>query len=756
VAALLAVGAGIYGIHVTKSLSAAGFRDPGAESSRVADLMAGKFGQGDLQLVLAVEAPDSRGGARGASARAVGHDIVDRVAGYPFVADVQSPWTVPPAGADALVSTDGRTGLVVIGIAGGGSEAQRHAEELADRFAGTRGDVTVTAGGPAMAYVEINQQSERDLLMMEALAIPFTFLVLVGVFGGLLAASIPLLVGIWAIVGSTALLRLLTHVTEVSTFALNLTIAMGLALAVDYTLLITSRFREERAGGSDVETALCQTMATAGRTVLFSATTVGLSMVALVLFPMYFLKSFAFAGLTVVALTALAALVIAPAAIVVLGDRIDAFDLRPLARRAFRRPAAAPTLEGTFWYRTARFATRRAVAVGIGVTVLLLTLGAPFLHVKWGFPDERMLPESASARQVGDQLRDDFGYNPATAMTIVVLDASDVDAGELSRFARDLSATRHVTSVSAPTGTFSGGALRGPPSAPTGIVDGSAYLTVTSSAPTVTDEKPSPLDWIHSVIGPNDRPFLVGGIAQVTHDNAEAISARLPLVLLVIGVITFVLLFMLTGSLLLPIKAVVLNVLSLTATFGALVWIFQDGALGALGTTATGSLVAHVPVLLFCVAFGLSMDYEVFLISRIREYWLKGGRETKADNDEAIALGLSRTGRIVTAAALLMAISFAALMASEVSIMRMFGLGLTLAVLMDATLVRMLLVPAFMHLMGPRNWWAPEGMARWHGRFGLRECGRVAPARRPLGGRHRMPGIPARAQFVRPRAMTRR
>jgi RND superfamily putative drug exporter len=186
-------------------------------------------------------------------------------------------------------------------------------------------------------------------------------------------------------------------------------------------------------------------------------------------------------------------------------------------------------------------------------------------------------------------------------------------------------------------------------------------------------------------------------------------------------------------------------VLSLTATFGALVWIFQDGALGALGTTATGSLVAHVPVLLFCVAFGLSMDYEVFLISRIREYWLKGGRESKADNDEAIALGLSRTGRIVTAAALLMAISFAALMASEVSIMRMFGLGLTLAVLMDATLVRMLLVPAFMHLMGPRNWWAPDGMARWHGRFGLRECGRVAPARRPLGGRHRWPREPARA-----------
>ena len=734
---MVAIAAGVYGIHVTKSLSAAGFRDPGAESSRVADLMADRFGQGDLQMVLTVDAAASPGGARGAAAQAVGHDVVDGVRGYPFVATVASPWTVPAATADALLSSDGSTGLVVIGIDGDGSDAQRHAGELAERFAGTRGDVTVTAGGPAMAYVEVNRQSERDLLTMEALALPFTFLILIGVFGGLLAASIPLAVGIWAIVGSTALLRLLTAVTDVSTFALNLTIAMGLALAVDYTLLIVSRFREERAAGAPVEAALCQTMATAGRTVVFSATTVGLSMVALALFPMYFLRSFAYAGITVVALTALAALVIAPAAIVVLGDRLDAVDLRRYARRVLGRPGAARTVDDTFWYRTARFATRRAVAVGIGVTVLLLTLGAPFLDVKWGFPDERMLPASASARQVGDQLRTEFGYDPSTAMTIVVPDADDVAAAEMSRFARDLSATYYVTSVSAPTGTFVSGALRGPPSAPTGVADGSAFLTVTSTAPVVTDETPSPLDWMRSVVGPNGRPFLIGGIAQVTHDNAEAISSRLPLVLLVIGAITFGLLFLLTGSLLLPIKAVVLNVLSLTATFGALVWIFQEGALGALGTTATGSLVAHVPVLLFCIAFGLSMDYEVFLLSRIREYWLEGGRRTRADNDEAIALGLSRTGRIVTAAALLMAVSFAALMASEVSIMRMFGLGLTLAVLVDATLVRMLLVPAFMHLMGPRNWWAPDGMRRWHDRFGLHECGPVRL--RAARGRHRMP-----------------
>jgi RND superfamily putative drug exporter len=734
VATLLVIGAGFFGVHVTQSLSAAGFRAPDAESSQVADMMSKTFGQGDVQMVFAVT--DGTGGARSTAAQAVGTNLVGGLETLPFVADVTSAWTAPPPLAGGLISGDGKTGLVVVGITGDGSATQRDAKALADRFAGPRGDLTVTAGGPAMAYVEINAQSERDLMAMEALAIPFSFLVLVGVFGGLLAAAVPLAVGIWAIVGSMALLRVLTLFTEVSTFALNLTIAMGLALAVDYTLLILSRYREERAAGVDMDAALLVTMSTAGRTVLFSATTVGLSMVALAIFPMYFLRSFAFAGITVVALTAFGALVLAPAAIVLLGSRLDALDLRPLARRLVRRAAPVPQERG-FWYRTARFAIRRSVVVAIAGTVLLLTLGAPFTHVRWGFPDERMLPESASARQVGDRLRDDFAYNPGTAMTIVVPDASGVEERELARFARDLSLTEYVDTVSAPTGTYVDGVQKGPPSAPTAIKNGSAYLTVKSTPPpTAADDRPSQLDWIHTITGPDGRAFLVGGSQQVTADNAAAINARLPLVLLVMAAISFVLLFLLTGSVALPLKAILLNMLSLTATFGALVWIFQDGALGALGTTATGALVAQVPVLLFCVAFGLSMDYEVFLIARIREYWLASGQATQADNDEAIAMGLARTGRIVTAAALLMGISFSALMASEVSLMRMFGLGLTLAVLMDATLVRMLMVPAFMHLLGRRNWWAPARMARWHERFGIRE---VAPARRVsrTGGRHR-------------------
>ena len=737
---MLLIGAGLYGMHVTDALSAAGFRDPAAESSRVADTMAHDFGQGDVQLILTVEGHDGGATARSSAVAAVGTDIVDQLRTYPWVADVTSAWTAPPPMAAGLVSHDGRTGLIVVGIEGNGSETQHRAGELAERFVGDRRDVTVAAGGPAMAYVEINAQSERDLVVMEAIAIPISFLVLVWVFGGLVAAALPLAVGIWAIVGSMALLRALTLVTEVSTFALNLTIAMGLALAVDYTLLILSRFREERAAGRDVDGALRATMATAGRTVLFSATTVGLAMLALALFPMYFLRSFAFAGITVVALTALAALVLAPSAIAVLGDRVDKLDLRPLVVRTLRRKPPVGRVQDRFWYRTARFAIRRSVVVALAGVLLLLTLGAPFVHVRWGFPDERMLPASASARQVGDRLRTDFGFNPNTAMTVVVPDASGVDDREMARFARDLSMTEHVASVSSPVGTFRSGAPLGPPSAPTGWSGHAAYLTLDYTASVIDDARPGPLDWVHGVIGPDGRDFEVGGTAQITRDNADAISARLPWVLLVIAAISYVLLFLLTGSLVLPLKAIALNTLSLTATFGALVWIFQDGALGALGTTATGSIVAQVPVLLFCVAFGLSMDYEVFLISRIREFWLAAEPGTAVDNDRAIALGLAGTGRIVTAAALLMSISFAALMASQVSIMRMFGLGLTLAIVMDATLVRMLLVPAFMHLLGRRNWWAPDRIVCWHRRFGVTEGG-DGPSVAAVGasGRHRLP-----------------
>jgi RND superfamily putative drug exporter len=318
-------------------------------------------------------------------------------------------------------------------------------------------------------------------------------------------------------------------------------------------------------------------------------------------------------------------------------------------------------------------------------------------------------------------MRNDFAVDSARNVTVVIPDATGVTPQDLGRYAAELSRVSDVSSVSSPAGTFVDGASAGPPSAATGLKNGSAFLTVGSDAPLFSDASESQLDQLREVSTPAGKPVALTGVAQINEDSTTGITDRLPVVLAVIAVITFVLLFLLTGSVVLPLKALVLNVLSLTAAFGALVWIFQEGHLGALGTTSTGTLVTNMPVLLFCIAFGLAMDYEVFLVSRIREYWLSSPGRTRADNDEAVARGLARTGRVVTAAALVMSISFAALMAAQVAFMRMFGVGLTLAILVDATLVRTLLVPAFMHVLGRWNWWAPKPLARLHDRIGISE-----------------------------------
>ncbi len=710
------VAAAIFGIPVAKSLSAGGFQDPTSESARATQLLTDKFGQGDLQLLITVCSPD---GFASGPARAAGTDIAGQLSRSPHVPSVTSAWTVPAEAATELVSRDTKCGLIVAGINGGKNNAQKFADALSDEVTHDRDGVTVRSGGLAMLNRQITELSQRDLLLVEVIAIPLSFIVLIWVFSGLLAAAVPIAVGGMAILGSMAVLHVIALGTDVSIFALNLSTAMGLALAIDYTLLIISRFRDERTGGASRDDALVNTMMTAGRTVLFSATTVALSMAAMILFPMYFLESFAYAGIATVGFAALAAVVVTPATIVLLGDRLDSLDVRRLARRLLGRPEPVPRpIEQEFWYRSTKVVMRRAAPIGLAVIALLMLLGTPFLGVRWGLPDDRVLPRSASAHQVGDQLRNDFANNSATAVTVVVPDADGVRPTDMERYAAELSRVPDVTAVSAPTGTFVGGARVGPPSAATGEAQGSAFLTVASTAPLFSDNSGAQLDRLHAVSGPGGRPVEMAGAAQINRDSVDSITSRLPLVLGLIAVIMFGLLFLLTGSVVLPVSALILNVLSLTAAFGAMAWIFQDGHLGALGTTSTGTLVANIPVLLFCIAFGLSMDYEVFLVSRIREFWLASGR-SRADNDESIALGLARTGRVITAAALVMSISFAALTAAHVSFMRMFGVGLTLAVLVDATLVRMVLVPAFMHLLGTRNWWAPRPLVWLHERFGL-------------------------------------
>ncbi|MFD0366060.1 MMPL family transporter [Nocardia sp. GCM10030253] len=715
---LIFVGAAIFGIPAVGSLSAGGFNDPASDSAQATRLLTDKFGVSDQQLLIVVTAPD---GARSEQGQRVATDIVDHLKQSPYVLDLWSAWTSTHQAAAGLVSNDGKSGLIVANLKGPENDAEKHAKTLSGEVVHDRDGVTVRAGGIPLAYAQVNEQSQHDLILMEAIAIPLSFVALVWVFGGLFAAALPVAVGLIAIVGSMSVLRLITFGTEVSTFALNLATALGFALAIDYTLLIISRYRDELANGASCNAALSRTMATAGRTVVFSAVTVALSMSVMALFPMYFLRSFAYAGVTIVAFAAIAAIVVSPAAIVLLGHRLNALDVRRLARRLLRRPDPVPKpIELSFWYRSTKRVMRHAVPIGLAVVALLLLLGVPFIGVKWGFSDDRLLPSSASAHQVGDQLRNDFAIDPAASIPVVVPDVVGLDQADLERYAADLSLVPDVAAVAAPSGTFVGGMKVGPPAAPAGLAGGSGFLTVVSTAPLSSEASDTQLNKIRDVTGPAGRSVQISGLAQINRDSVDAITSRLPLVLGLIAALTFALLFLLTGSVVLPLKALILNVLSLTATFGALVWVFQDGHLGALGTTPTGTLVASMPVLLFCIAFGLSMDYEVFLVSRFREHWLTSARTTRA-NDEGVALGVARTGRVITAAALLMSISFAALTASQVPFMRMFGLGLTLAVLMDATLIRTVLVPATMHVMGRANWWAPKPLAKLHDRVGISE-----------------------------------
>jgi RND superfamily putative drug exporter len=764
-AVFLALAAALFGIPVVNSLSAGGFQDPTSESARATELLRDKFDQTDQKMMIVVSSP---AGARSDQARGVATDIVKHLKRSPWVSNVSSAWpdltSEPPEAAAQLISKDNKSGMIVAALKGGEDNAQKYAKTLSRELVHDRDGVTVRDGGMAVAYAQINRQNQHDLVLMESIAIPLSFAVLVWIFGGLVAAALPIALGGLAIVGTMSVLRLISYTTNVSTYALDLSIAMGLALAIDYTLLIITRYREELAASNDRDRALFRTMATAGRTVMFSATTVALSMAVLLVFPMYFLRSSGYTVVATAVIVALASVVVTPALIVLLGSRLDALNVRTLAARllpgvrANRNHAHKPVNSMYFWYRLTKFVLRHAVPLGLSVVALLLLLGVPFLGVKWGFPDERVLPRSASARQVADMLDTDFANGLGNAVTVVVPDARGVTPVDLERYAAELSRVPDVSAVTAPTGTFVAGHRIGPPAGPTGIAHDSAFLTVGSTAQLYSDASDTQLDRLHNVAGPAGRKVLMTGLAQVNRDNVAAITARLPTVLGLIAVITFTLLFLLTGSAVIPLQALVCNILSLTAAFGAMVWIFQDGHLGALGTTPNGTLNANIPILLFCIAFGLSMDYEVFLVSRIREYWVGSGAardsqpnsaEARAANDQATALGLAGIGRVVTAAALVMSISFAALIPAQVSFMRMLGLGLTLAVLVDATLVRMVLVPAFIHLVGPWSWWAPKPLAWLHERLWTGEASALRVGRRrwaaeashPEAGRDHKPAV---------------
>jgi putative drug exporter of the RND superfamily len=701
------VVAGALGGGVFDRLSGGGFSDPQAESTRAGEQLEEAFGAGDVNLVFLVTA--EQGSVDGHEVAAEGVALTERLEREPAIEQAFSYWTL--GSAPPLRSDDESQALVLARIDGDEDEVDAAIEELSPQFAGAHGLLSVEVGGQAEVFRQVSRQVESDLQKAEAITFPIVLILLVLVFGSVVAAGLPLTVAAISVIGTLLVLFLLTLATDVSIFSINLTTALGIGLGIDYSLFIVSRFREELRAGAAPDDAIVRTVDTAGRTILFSGLTVAIALSALLVFPMYFLRSFAYAGIAVVALASFGALVLLPSLLAAIGPGVDRWTL-------LRR---TPKENGGSWHRVATFVMRRPWPIAISVVAVLLLLGTPFLGVNFGLPDDRVLPQSASSRKVQDQIRANFSSEEAAALSVVAVEAGPSGPrrdSEVTGYAAALSRLDGVARVDASTGSYKDGRNVSPPTAASDRFssDDGTWLAVVPSVEPISEQGEELVNDVRSASAPFET--LVAGRSADLVDSKDGIYARLPLAAGIIAIATFALLFLMTGSLLVPLKAIVLNLLSLTATFGAMAWIFQEGNLsGVLDFTATGTLDTSMPILMFCIAFGLSMDYEVFLLSRIKEEYDRTG-----DNQASVAIGLERTGRIVTAAAALMSVVFLAFATSQITFIKMFGVGMALAVVMDATLIRAALVPAFMRLAGDANWWAPKPLRRLYQRLGLREA----------------------------------
>jgi RND superfamily putative drug exporter len=620
------------------------------------------------------------------------------MAGDPDLSRVISYWD---GGAPMLRSDDGTQALIVANLEDG------DAATVAERYGGASGPLEVTAGGGAVAGEDVTDQVLRDLAVAESIAVPLILILLVVAFGSLVAALLPLAVGAIAIMGTLGGLSILGGITDVSVFAVNLTTALGLGLAIDYALLMVSRFREELSRGLAVSEAVVRTVETAGRTIVFSGLAVGAAMAALLLFPLYFLRSFAYAGVGVVAIALVGAVVVLPALLTVLGPRVNAGRL-PWARRV------TTGAEAPFWGRLAAWVMRRPALAALPVMAVLLVAAAPLLQVTFGTPDDRVLPTSAPSRQVGDAIRDGFASDDTTAIDVV---AGPVDSVALSDYASRLSAVPGVDRVDSSAGSFVDGVVVGEGGPTTGLsAEAGERLAVVTAADARSSAAQAMVGDIRDVPAPRGVEALVGGETANLVDSLDAIGGRLPLAAGIVAATTFVVLFLFTGSVIQPLRALLSNVLTLGATLGLMVLIFQEGFGSSLLGFTPLALDTAMLVLMFCLVFGLSMDYEMFVMSRIKEQYDAG-----ASIEQATRYGLAHTGRIVTTAAALIAVSFFAFVTSQVSFIQMFGLGAGLAILIDATLVRGVLLPASMRVLGRASWYAPAGLRRLHARVGLAE-----------------------------------
>jgi trehalose monomycolate/heme transporter len=694
VSLILVAFAGAWGTGVFGALqSAGGFTTPNSQSQRSSDLAAAAFGR-DTGDVIALYRSATQTVADPAYRAAVTHALGALPRGR--VESVATYWST---GSRQFVSASGRETYAVIELAGPDDAARiKNFDAIAGKLAAP--GLTEQAGGLIPTEGAINSDVTSDIGRAESLSLPVLLVLLVVIFGSLAAASLPLAIGGIGILGSFTALRLLTLVTTVSIYSVNITTILGLGLAIDYGLFMVGRFREELGRTENVEDAVARTVATAGRTVAVSGVTVTVALASLMLFPMTFLRSMGYGGVATVLVDMLAALTVMPALLAMLGPRVNALRVRPL-----RQPLAADETSGG-WYRLARSVMRRPVVYVVVIVAGLAVLGSPFLHISWGGVDAQVLPASAAPRVVTEALDKDFPGNVTNPIEAIVQFPGPVSSGgRAAGLAAYVSRLDHVPGVS-------GGQV-------TGVRGDIGRVDLRYTPGPMTSQARAIVGRVRDIAPPAGARVYVGGTTAQLVDELSGLGATLPWMALMVVVATFVLLFLAFGSVVLPAKAIVMNVLSLSATFGVVVWIFQYGHLsGPLGFTPTGTIDPTMPILMLAIIFGLSMDYEVFLLSRIRERY-----DVTGDNTAAVASGLQRTGGVITSAALLLVIVIGAFSASAITFIKLLGVGMIVALIVDATLVRILLVPATMRLLGRANWWAPRPLRRLYARYGIRESG---------------------------------
>jgi trehalose monomycolate/heme transporter len=708
VAAVVVAAAAVWGTGVFARLqSGGGFTPPGSQSQQASDLATRAFGRDTADVVVLYRSPSLT--VRDAAYRAA---VTRSLAALPTgkVPSYQTYWST---GSPQFVGRGGHETYAVLRLAGATDSAQMKTYQAISGELGAPG-LTTRVGGQIPTEVAINSEVKADIGRAEAISMPVLLVLLLIIFGSFAAAGLPLAIGGIGILGSFAALRLLTLFTDVSIYSINITTILGLGLAIDYGLFMTARFREELGNQPTVERAVMRTVATAGRTVAVSGVTVAIALASLMLFPETFLRSMGYGGVATVAVDMLAALTVMPALLAVLGPRVNALRVRRRGQRAFHAPADEAS---GAWYRIARSVMRRPVAYVVVIIVILLALGSPFRSITWGGVDARALPASAEPRAVAEALASDFPVNATTPIEAVVKFAGP--AGVAGSPAQRAALAGYLTRLDRVPGVIAGHV--------TGVAGDVARVDLRYAADSQSAAARALVARVRAVPPPAGARVYVGGATAQLVDELASLGHTLPWMALVVVLATFVLLFLAFGSVVLPVKAIVMNALSLTATFGAIVWIFQEGHLsGLLNFTPTGTIDPTMPILMLAIIFGLSMDYEVFLLSRVRERY-----DVTGDNTAAVAGGLQRTGGIITSLALLLVIVVGAFSASGITFIKLMGVGMIIALVVDATIIRVLLVPATMRLLGPANWWAPRPLRRLYARYGIREDGGRPPAPEP-------------------------